>query len=42
MPVTYNQKTKQMARHKMLRKAVELLTQNRDTICCVRRNYVSI
>lgn len=40
MSVTYNQKTKQMARHQMLRKAVELLTQNRDSICCVKRNYV--
>lgn len=40
MSVTYNQKTKQVARHQMLRKAVESLTQNRDSICCVRRNYV--
>ena len=40
MSVTYNQKTKQIARHKMLKKAVELLTQNRDSICCIRRNYV--
>ncbi len=38
--MSYKQKTKQIARHKMIRKAVELLTQDRNSICCVPRNYV--
>ena len=40
MTITYKQKTKQVVRHRMIRRAVELLTQERDSLCCVRRNYV--
>ena len=40
MNITYKQRKKQIARHKMIRRAVELLTQERDALCCVRRNYV--
>ena len=40
MENSYKQKTKKLARHKMIRKAVELLTQNREELCCVRKTYV--
>ncbi len=40
MDYSYKQKTKQLARHRMIRRAVELLTRERDSLCCVRRNYV--
>ena len=38
--ISYKQKSKQIARHAMIRSAVELLTQERDSLCCVPRNYV--
>lgn len=37
---TYRQKAKQVARHTMLKRAVELLTIERNAACCVRRTYV--
>lgn len=40
MDISYKQKKKRIARHTMIRKAVELLTQERDSLCCVPRNYV--
>ena len=40
MDISYKQKTKQVARHKMIKKSVELLTQERTSLCCVQRNYV--
>lgn len=38
--VTYKQKTKQIARHSMLKRAVELLTTERSSTCCVKKMYV--
>ena len=40
MKVSYKQKTKQLARHTMIRKAVELLTQERNSLSCVSEKYV--
>lgn len=40
MTITYKQKVKQVVRHRMIRRAVEMLTQERASLCCVRRNYV--
>ncbi len=40
MDISYKQKTKQIARHKMIKRSVELLTQKRSSLCCVQRNYV--
>lgn len=40
MPVTYRQETKNNVRHAVIKRAVELLTTNRSSSCCVRRSYV--
>lgn len=40
MDISYKQKTKKVARHSMIRRAVELLTQERSSLCCVKGNYV--
>ena len=40
MSITYKQETKNMVRHTVIRKAVELLTTERAQACCVRRSYV--
>lgn len=37
---TYRQNVKQVARHTMLKRAVEMLTIERSEACCVRRSYV--
>lgn len=37
---TYKQETKQIVRHKIIRTAVDLLTVNRSSACCVRNSYV--
>jgi len=40
MEATFKQEKKNKARHTMIRKAVELLTTDRTSACCVRRSYV--
>lgn len=41
MPViSYKQETKNIVRHRIIRKAVELLTIDRTNSCCVRNSYV--
>ena len=37
---TYRQETKNQVRHKIIRKAVEILTIGRTEACCVRNSYV--
>lgn len=37
---TYRQETKSFVRHKVIKKAVELLTVDRSSSCCVRNSYV--
>lgn len=38
--ISYKQETKNVARHKLLKRAIETLTINRSTACCVNRSYV--
>lgn len=40
MEFTYKQKTKSIVRHKVLSKAVSLLTNQRYNACCVEKEYV--
>lgn len=40
MAITYKQETKNIVRHKIIRKAVEMLTTSRSDACCVHRSYV--
>ena len=40
MSVTYKQETKCIARHQAIKRAVQLLTTNRSSACCVRQTYV--
>lgn len=40
MALSYKQKTKQIVRHKMIKRAIELLTNERNSLSCVRRSYV--
>lgn len=40
MNISYKQKIKKNARHSMIKKAVELLTQDRNSLCCVSEKYV--
>lgn len=40
MDISYKQKVKKTARHSMIKKAVELLTQERNSLCCVSEKYV--
>lgn len=40
MSVTYKQEAKNIVRHTVIRKAVEMLTTERSQACCVRRSYV--
>jgi hypothetical protein len=40
MSATYKQEVKNHVRHSMIRDAVELLTTNRSSACCVKRTYV--
>ena len=37
---SYKQSVKNMVRHTILKKAVDMLTVNRSTACCVRNSYV--
>lgn len=37
---TYKQETKNQVRHRIIRKAVEILTVGRSDACCVRNSYV--
>lgn len=38
--MTYRQSVKNTVRHKVLKRAVELLTTERSSACCVRSSYV--
>jgi len=38
--VTYKQEVKNNVRHSMIKHAVELLTTNHSSACCVKRSYV--
>lgn len=40
MNISYRQSTKNSVRHQVLKRAVELLTTQRSTACCVRNSYV--
>jgi len=40
MPATYKQGAKNNVRHTVIKRAVELLTTERQSACCVRRSYV--
>ena len=40
MVYTYKQETKNIVRHAIIRKAVEILTTKRSDACCVRHSYV--
>lgn len=40
MQITYKQKEKGIARHTVLKRAIELLTVERQSSCCVRQSYV--
>lgn len=40
MEVTYKQESKCYVRHQVIEKAVKLLTENRETSCCVQNDYV--
>ncbi len=40
MSITYKQETKNIVRHTVIRRAVEMLTAERSQSCCVRRSYV--
>ena len=40
MNISYRQSTKNAVRHKVLKRAVELLTAQRSAACCVRSSYV--
>lgn len=40
MDYTYQQEVKMLARHKALKNAVYFLTNRRDELCCVERDYV--
>lgn len=40
MDISYKQKVKKTARHSMIKTAVELLTQERNSLCCVSGKYV--
>lgn len=40
MTATYKQETKNIVRHTIIRKAIEMLTTFRSQSCCVRRSYV--
>lgn len=40
MTNTYKQESKNISRHLMIKRAIELLTLERTSSCCVRRTYV--
>lgn len=40
MPASYKQEVKNIVRHAVIKRAVELLTTERQSACCVRRSYV--